>query len=105
MNFKEYEEAVSRTANTDLSYREKACNWALGIAGEAGEVTEVLKKYLFHEKPMDLNELQKELGDVLYYVQAMCNLFGLNLADCMQVNADKLAKRYPNGFVSGGGIR
>lgn len=105
MNFKEYAEVVSRTENNELTVREKASNWALGIAGEAGEVTELIKKELYHGKPMDLNNLEKELGDVMYYVQAMCNLYDLNLEGCMQGNADKLKARYPDGFVAGGGIR
>lgn len=105
MNLKEYAEAVKSTSNPNLTRSEMASNWALGIAGESGEVVELIKKHLYHGKNMDLSDLEKEVGDVVYYVQAMCNLFGLDLEEVMQKNADKLKKRYPEGFVAGGGIR
>ena len=105
MNFEEYAIAVASTKNPDLNVPEQFSNWALGIAGEAGEVAEVIKKHLYHGKALDLNDLEKEMGDVLYYIQAMCNLTGLTLEKCMQHNADKLKKRYPNGFIEGGGLR
>ena len=105
MNFEEYAIAVASTKNPDLKIPEQFSNWALGITGEAGEVAEIIKKHLYHGKSLDLNDLEKEMGDVLYYIQAMCNLTGLTLEGCMQKNSDKLKKRYPDGFVAGGGIR
>ena len=105
MNLDEYAIAVSSTKNPDLKVPEQFSNWALGITGEAGEVAEIIKKHLYHGKELNLNDLEKEMGDVLYYIQAMCNLTGLTLAGCMAGNADKLKKRYPTGFVAGGGVR
>jgi len=105
MKFKDFAEAVARTENPGLTAEQKASNWALGIAGESGEVVELIKKHLYHGKPLDLCDLEKELGDVLYYVQAMCNLFGLEFEGCMDFNVLKLQERYPNGFVEGGGVR
>lgn len=105
MNFEEYAIAVARTKNDSMSVRELYSNWALGITGEAGEVADIVKKYLYHGKSLDLNHLEEEIGDTLYYLQALCNLVGLTFGDCTQKNADKLKKRYPNGFVEGGGKR
>lgn len=98
MNFRQFQEACKRTENPSLSPNEKACNWALGIAGEAGEVVELIKKNQFHAKGLDLDDLVKEVGDVLYYLAALCNLYGLSLEDVAERNVVKLLERYPNGF-------
>ena len=70
---------------------------AIGICGEAGEVSELIKKYAYHEHTIDTEHLARELGDVLWYVTYMAHLFGYSLGDIMEMNQDKLAKRYPDG--------
>jgi NTP pyrophosphatase (non-canonical NTP hydrolase) len=105
MDFQEFAKSVDRTRNPKLNQVELAGNWALGIAGESGEIVEHVKKYLYHGKELNYAELTLEIGDLLYYVQAMCNLFGINIEDAMVGVDAKLRLRYPNGFVEGGGIR
>lgn len=78
---------------------------ALGLAGEAGEVVELIKKHLYHGKPLDKTELLSELGDVVWYVAAMAHNAGLDIADVLAFNVIKLSQRYPDGFVKGGGNR
>jgi NTP pyrophosphatase (non-canonical NTP hydrolase) len=80
-------------------------NWGLGLAGEAGEVIELIKKHLYHGKELDKDALIKELGDVMWYVAAICSQVGLSLEDVAERNVAKLSARYPNGFVKGGGKR
>lgn len=70
----------------------------LGLTGESGEVAEMLKKYLGHGHPLDLKKLERELGDVLWYLSAIATLNGLSLASIVAVNVMKLKARYPNGF-------
>lgn len=70
----------------------------LGIAGEAGEVADLLKKHLGHGHPLDREKLIKELGDVLWYVAVLANWAGATLDEVAQVNVAKLKVRYPNGF-------
>lgn len=80
-------------------------NWGLGLAGEAGEVIELIKKALYHGKDLDKEALTKELGDVLWYVALICEQTGIRLDDVAEQNITKLADRYPTGFVMGGGKR
>jgi NTP pyrophosphatase (non-canonical NTP hydrolase) len=95
-----------------LTYRPGniACH-GLGIAGEAGEVADIIKKTLYHDEPLPLithprrEAAREELGDVLWYVAAVASDWGLSLNDVAQGNIDKLRERYPNGFVRGGGVR
>ena len=70
---------------------------AIGMCGEAGEVSELVKKYAYHGHTIDTEHLARELGDVLWYVSYMAYLFGYPLGKIMVMNQDKLAKRYPDG--------
>lgn len=73
-------------------------NGALGLTGEAGEVSDLIKKGIFHEKGIDLEHLKKELGDCAWYLAMICDACGFALDDVMQTNIDKLKARYPQGF-------
>lgn len=53
-------------------------NGCLGLAGESGEVLDMVKKWIFHEKKMDKYHLKKELGDVMWYVAMLCESFGFS---------------------------
>lgn len=70
---------------------------AIGMCGEAGEVSELVKKYAYHGHTIDTEHLARELGDVLWYVSYMADLFGYSLGKIMAMNQEKLAKRYPDG--------
>lgn len=73
-------------------------NACLGLAGEAGETADMIKKWIFHEKELDVEHLKKELGDVMWYMALMCESFGFDLNEILQMNVDKLKARYPEGF-------
>jgi NTP pyrophosphatase (non-canonical NTP hydrolase) len=73
-------------------------NSCLGLAGEVGELNDMIKKWVFHEKSLDETHLMKELGDVMWYVAMICHSMGWNLDDILQMNIDKLIARYPDGF-------
>lgn len=73
-------------------------NAALGLSGEVGELNDMIKKWIFHEKPLDEEHLKKELGDVMWYVAMMSESFGWSLDEILQMNIDKLKARFPEGF-------
>ena len=73
-------------------------NGVLGLTGEAGEVSDLVKKGIFHEKGIDLEHLKKELGDCAWYLAMICDACGFTLDDVMRTNIDKLKARYPEGF-------
>ncbi len=80
-------------------------NASLGIAGESGEVVELIKKHHFHGKNIDREALIKELGDLMFYIDWLADGFNVELSEVLEKNVDKLKKRYPDGFVTGGGNR
>ena len=73
---------------------------AIGLAGEAGEVCELVKKGIFHQHGLDREKLAKELGDCLWYIAALCTKTGLDMGEVMEENINKLKLRYPNGYSS-----
>lgn len=73
-------------------------NGCLGLSGEVGEFNDLIKKWIFHEKPLDEEHAKKELGDCFWYLAMICDSFGWNMDEIMQLNVDKLIARYPEGF-------
>lgn len=92
----EYQMRAIRTMapETDLM------NVALGLAGEAGEFCDQIKKHVYHKHDLDHDHLIKELGDQLWYIAAGCKLLNVRLSDVMAQNINKLNRRYPDGFSS-----
>lgn len=85
-------------ANQDDILVSQLINGCLGLTGEAGEVSDLVKKGVFHEKGIDLEHLKKELGDCAWYLAMICDACEFTLDDVMQTNIDKLKARYPEGF-------
>jgi NTP pyrophosphatase (non-canonical NTP hydrolase) len=80
---------------------------AIGLAGEVGEVCEIIKKVIFHRHAFTdevRNKLIKELGDVSWYHAGILTKIKALLEDCMADNISKLESRYPNGFTSSDSI-
>jgi NTP pyrophosphatase (non-canonical NTP hydrolase) len=74
--------------------------WGLGVSGEAGEVSDLIKKHIGHSAPLDRDKLLLELGDVLWYVSAIAQHCGLTLEQVAKANEDKLARRFPGGVFT-----
>ena len=73
-------------------------NGCLGLSGETGEFNDMVKKWIFHEKSLDVDHAQKEVGDILWYIAMICHSFGWDMNQIMQMNIEKLKARYPDGF-------
>ena len=66
----------------------------IGMAGELSEITEPIKKYIFHGRALDREKLVEEIGDLVWYLDELCQVLGVTLAEVKQYNIDKLKKRY-----------
>ncbi|NDI35587.1 nucleoside triphosphate pyrophosphohydrolase family protein [Chengkuizengella sediminis] len=97
MDFNEYQMKAMRTAAGSDSEK-LLLNTALGLCGESGEVADHLKKHIFQGHELDRKKLEKELGDVLWYLAAGAEALGISLEEIAKGNITKLEKRYPNGF-------
>jgi len=83
--------------------RDRLVENTLGLTGEAGEVAEKIKKLFRDSSKFSDEEVLKELGDVLFYVTALSNIFGGNLRKTMEMNMAKLNDREQRGKLKGSG--
>lgn len=69
---------------------------ATGICGEAGELLDAIKKRVIHRKPLDLENIEEELGDLEFYMQGLRDILGITRLQTLQANMKKLLQRYPD---------
>lgn len=72
---------------------------AIGISGEAGELLDAVKKLWAYNKPLDISNVREELGDILFYIRALCQALEISEESCMRDTVSKLNKRYPEGYT------
>lgn len=74
-------------------------NAARGLAGDAGEVSSAVMKYIEYGRPLDVVNVVEEVGDCLWRLAQVCEATGLTLEECMRANLRKLAARYPDKYT------
>jgi NTP pyrophosphatase (non-canonical NTP hydrolase) len=106
MNFEEYQKESRKTA----IYPQAGNNWIyplLGLAGEAGEISDKMKKVIRDDGGVvneeKRQEVKKEIGDVLWYVSQLASELNLSLDDIAKANIEKLMSRMERGKLSGSG--
>lgn len=92
---KDWEDVVGQAADNI-----RLLHTTMGIATEAGEVLDILKKDIFYNREFDREHFLKELGDVLWYLTMAADIVGSNLETVMDMNVAKLAARYPEKFTT-----
>ena len=70
------------TENVDFGGILNAC---LGLSGEVGETNDMIKKWIFHDSELDIEHLKKEIGDVMWYVALLCDSFGFDLDEILEI--------------------
>lgn len=106
MDFEEYQKKAGKTA----VYPNLGKNFTypvMGLVGEAGEIANKAKKIIRdHDsevKDQHVEDMKKELGDVLWYVAQTATEFGLSLNEVAEKNIEKLASRKERGQIQGSG--
>ena len=105
MTLDDYQEAALRTVAKPVVREFRRMILALGIAGEAGEVADEVKKEIGHGHPEDRARIAYEPGDVLWYVTCLADEYDWSLSEVAAMNLAKLRKRYPEGFSSEASVR
>jgi NTP pyrophosphatase (non-canonical NTP hydrolase) len=106
MNLDDYQQLALRTASPK-DKKDEIFHLVLGLVGEAGEIAEKSKKIVRDQKSdfskLDLDDLKKELGDVLWYVAVLADYFDISLEEIGEKNIAKLASRLERGAIGGSG--
>lgn len=97
MTGNEYQKLASRTIPECFSCQDKEFHALHGMSSEIGELHSIYQK-LYQGHDWEDVHAKKELGDLLWFIAEYCTSFNWNLEDIMQLNIDKLKKRYPDGF-------
>lgn len=98
LSLNEYQKLANRTSGAGKAGERRMIIAALGLAGEAGEFANMVKKLTAHGHEISTNQLAEELGDVLWYLAEAATACGISLNEIGQQNVDKLRARYPEGF-------
>src|SRR5210317_2329578 len=96
----EYQEMAASTAIYKVEHQ--VIYPALGLAAEAGEVANKVKKILRDGK-FDREGISDEVGDCLWYIAALCRDLNVSMSDLAAANLKKLQDRKQRGVISGNG--
>lgn len=103
MTLNEYQETALETA----IYPQPIIYPTLGLTGEAGEVSEKVKKILRDNNSIFTEdrklEIAEELGDVLWYIATLSHDIGYKLEEIGRLNRAKLLSRKQRGVLHGNG--
>ena len=94
---------LSRITNLDIEEDAdvpRLLTAALGLTAESGEFTEIVKKILLQGKPYNEDNvfhMKRELGDICWYIAQACMALDTTFDEIIEMNVDKLKKRYPGG--------
>lgn len=100
MTFDEYQDLSAKTERPLPWVDERLQHGMLGIITEAGELGDVVKKHVIYDKPLDRDNIEEEIGDLLWYVACLARAAGASLDKAAVRNLEKLRRRYPNGVFS-----
>jgi NTP pyrophosphatase (non-canonical NTP hydrolase) len=73
-------------------------NAARGLAGDAGEVSSAVMRYIEYGRELDRTNLIEEVGDCLWRLNQVCAAAGFTLEQAMDANISKLQARYPKKY-------
>lgn len=110
MNIDDYSKTAITTLTSNHAYGDISAELLaqiLGLVGESGEVAEKFKKIIRDKEGVisdeDKQELVKELGDILWYVNAVASLLGSSLDEVATKNIEKVLSRKQRGQTHGSG--
>ena len=95
-DLEKYEPALERLKDVQVL---RLLHAGIGLATEAGELLDMLKKHIFYGKPMDPVNAIEELGDTSWYLRLGLDAVDSNLIEGLLVNVRKLKKRYGGRFT------
>ena len=97
MELNEYQRLALQTVNPKLNRMEMKLHALHEISAEVGEIHSIFQK-AYQGHPVNTEDLKLEIGDLMWGICELCNVFGFTLEGVANANINKLRNRYPEGF-------
>lgn len=98
MDLNEYQKKANRTINAMLNENDQIVNASAGLAVEAGEFADIVRKFRFQDGEFDRSLAIKAIGGVLWYCALAARELGTSLNDIARMNIEALESRYPEEY-------
>ena len=98
MKFSEYQERAYIAIQPHTDKKDEILNWSVGLCEECGEVMNHIKHHCWGNEDIDPIEIAKEIGDVQWYLSALCTILNLDLETVATLNMRKLEHRFGGTF-------
>lgn len=104
----DYQQEVLRTLSALFNVEENGTegavtpdmlHGAIGVATEAGELLDALKRSVYYGQPLDRTNLIEELGDLEWYMAVLRKALDVSQEEVQRINIEKLRARYPEKFT------
>lgn len=103
-NYSEFVAALVKSPNQIVEemtpHKAHIMHMAIGVAGEAGELMDAIKKCAIYNKEVDINNVIEELGDLEFFMEGLRQCTGITREQTIEHNVAKLSKRYSSGSYS-----
>jgi len=100
LTFCDYQERAYTAIQPHTDQKDLVLNWLVGVAEETGEVLSLFKHHFWGSEEIDLVALSKELGDILWYTNAIATALGIDLSVVAELNVEKLEHRFGGAFTT-----
>ena len=70
----------------------------IGVVGEGAELLDAIKKLIIYRRPLDMENVIEELGDLEFFMEGLRQNLGITREQTIEHNIAKLLKRYPKGY-------
>ena len=98
MNIAEYQKKAYTAIQIHEDKKDAILNWAVGLSEESGEVLGLIKHQMWAGENPSKEEYAKEIGDVLWYLSALCTELDIDFETVASMNLYKLKRRYGDHF-------
>lgn len=95
MTFQDYQRQTNKAIPEHDNKKDAVLHWCIGLSEECGEVMSVIKHHFYGGEDINREDLVKEVGDVLWYLAALCREAGIDMEAVAELNVAKLMHRYP----------
>lgn len=99
MTIKEYQKRTYIAIQPHNDKKDEVLNWSIGLCEECGEVMNHIKHHCWGNEDVNNIEIAKELGDVAWYLSALCTVLNLDFETVCKLNMRKLEHRFGGEFT------